>query len=211
MKKIHLLALLLGLVLASCSSSQHVLNSWKAPAAGNLKYRKIFLVALTDDQDVRRYLEDRMASSLEKLKIESAKSYEVLPELGLKLQPTQKEHFINEIKETGSDAVFTITLLDVLTTEKYTPPYVSPPSGTLVFYNHFYTYYYHRYPLIYNPGYFTTDRSYLTESNLYDLAEEKLVWTVQSEAVNPTNLKTWFNGYSSMLIKQLRKDGLLKR
>lgn len=211
MKSIFYNILFLSLIFSSCSSSQRILNAWKSPAAESLKYNKIFVVALVDDQEVRRYIEDRLAGSLEKLKIESAKSYEILPELGLKLQPTQKEYFIREIKDSGCDAVFTLTLLDVLTAERYTPPYVLPPAGTLVFYGNFYTYYDHRFKSVYHPGYFTTERSYLTESNLYDLSQEKLVWTAQSEAVNPTNLKTWFNGYSKLLSKQLRKDGLLRK
>ncbi len=211
MKRIYQLSIILFLLLSSCSTSQRVLNSWKASNVDELKYNKIFVIAFTEDQGVRRYIEDRMAASLEQLKIQSVKSYEVVSELGQKLQPIQKQELIKEIKNTGSDAVFTVTLLDVLTSERYTPPYVAPPSGTLVFYNSFYTYYYYRYPMVYNPGYYTTDRTYITESNLYDLNQENLVWTVQSEAVNPNNLKTWFNGYSKLLANQLRKDGLLKK
>ncbi|MBK9291940.1 MAG: hypothetical protein IPM52_09985 [Bacteroidetes bacterium] len=209
--KFRLLIFAVLLILThACSSNQKILRSWTAPEAAELEYDKIFIIALTDNQEIRRIIEDHVAESIHKLRLKSAKSYEVLPELGLKLQPTQKEYFKAEIEATGSNAVFTITLLDVLTSERYNPPFLSPPPAQLVFYGNFYDYYLYRYPIIYNPGYLVTDKTYLIESNLYDLAQENLVWTTQSQAVNPAGLKTWLKGYSRLITRQLRKDGLLK-
>lgn len=61
MKSILYNTLFLSLMLSSCSSSQRILYARKSPAAVSLKYNKIFVVALVYDQEVRRYIEDRLA------------------------------------------------------------------------------------------------------------------------------------------------------
>jgi hypothetical protein len=35
------------------------------------------------------------------------------------------------------------------------------------------------YPVVYTPGYYTFEKVYYLESNFYDLASDKLLWSVQ--------------------------------
>jgi hypothetical protein len=67
------------------------------------------------------------------------------------------------------------------------------------------------YPVVYTPGYYTFEKVYYLESNFYDLASDKLLWSVQSESHEPSGLKSWFNSYSYMLINHLKKEGLIKK
>ena len=79
------------------------------------------------------------------------------------------------------------------------------------FYGSYYGYYNYYYPAVYSPGYYTTKKVYYLESNFYDMASDKLIWSVQSETYEPTGLKSWFQGYSYMLINHLKKQGIIKK
>jgi hypothetical protein len=64
---------------------------------------------------------------------------------------------------------------------------------------------------MWDPGYYATDKTYFLETNLYDAATEKLVWSAQSETVNPGSIDKFVQDYPKKLIAQMVKDGLLKK
>jgi hypothetical protein len=103
--------------------------------------------------------------------------------------------------------VLTLALLDSKIVESYHPgtAYYPYSSG---YYGSFYGYYGYYYPQVYTEGYYSTDKSFYLETNLYDLKADKLLWSVQSEAHNPENLEEWFKKYSEMLINHLVRNGL---
>jgi len=78
-------------------------------------------------------------------------------------------------------------------------------------YGSYYGYYNHYYPQVYSPGYYATDKTYYIESNFYDMASDELLWSIQSEANNPSSVESWFNEYSYQLIDELKKEGLVTK
>jgi hypothetical protein len=48
------------------------------------------------------------------------------------------------------------------------------------------------------------------QSNLYDVASEEIMWSVQSNVFDPSSLSQFSKAYTSQLIKQLKEEGLLK-
>ena len=65
--------------------------------------------------------------------------------------------------------------------------------------------------MMYDPGYYTEDKTYFIESNLYDMQTGAIIWSVQSEAYNPSNLAAASKTYSEMLMKKLKEEGGLYR
>jgi hypothetical protein len=63
---------------------------------------------------------------------------------------------------------------------------------------------------VYTPGYYTTDKVFFLESNFYDVASESMVWSVQSESINPTNVNKFSKQYVHTLATHLRKSGIIK-
>jgi len=53
-------------------------------------------------------------------------------------------------------------------------------------YGNYYGYYNYYSPQVYSPGYYSVDKTFYLETNAYDLASDKLLWSVQSEARNPS-------------------------
>jgi hypothetical protein len=53
----------------------------------------------------------------------------------------------------------------------------------------FYGYYNYWSPTLYSPGYYTTDKTYFIEANAYDMETQKIIWSVQSKAENPSGIE----------------------
>lgn len=206
---IYYIILLFGLT--ACFSSQKVINSWVSPEiSSGVTYEKVFVAALTDDLDAKNFVENAVSEKLKEMGISVVKSVDMYPPNFSAYDELVREEKLQKIRETGSDAIFALTLLDVVTEERYHPgtPYTIE-SEQLLFYRHYLPYYKQRYSAVYSPDYYTSEKTYFIESNLYDVSSEKMVWTVQSSAFNPLDLSAWFKGYSKLMIEQLRKDGLI--
>ena len=79
------------------------------------------------------------------------------------------------------------------------------------YYGRFTGYYSYYNPVMYDPGYYATDKNYYLEINLYDAKTEELVWSAQSETTNPTSIETFSNSFSQLVVNQLIKDGLISK
>jgi len=78
-------------------------------------------------------------------------------------------------------------------------------------YGSYYGYYNYYYPQAYSPGYYTSNKTYYIESNFYDLEQDQLLWSFQSDAYNPSSLDKWFDRYSYDLLNELKKEGLIAK
>ena len=211
MKSRTLLFLFFSLLVHGCSPTQNITGSWvNREALPKGPYKSIFILVISQNNEANRIVEDMMAKKLESRGSKAVKSSDFFP---LNISATKrisKEQMDAAINKSGCDAVFTIALLDVKTEHHYQPGTAYYPM-TYGFYGSYYGYYNYHYPAVYSPGYYTTEKVYYLESNFYDLAADKLIWSVQSETYEPAGLKSWFQGYSYMLINHLKKEGLIKK
>jgi hypothetical protein len=211
MKQLYPFALLFALLLSGCGPSQKITNSWINPEAGSKgPYRSIFIIVLSQDKETSYSVEDRMAHLISSRGQKAVLSSAVLlPNLSISENFT-REQLAEAIKRTGCDAVFVIALLDVKTEEHYQPGTAYYPMNYGM-YGSYYGYYNYYYPQVYSPGYYTSNKTYYIESNFYDLAQDQLLWSIQSEAYNPTDLDSWFDSYSTDLINELKSEGLITK
>lgn len=203
------LAILAAIMVTSCSPTVKITGNWMNPdLAGKKKYEKIFLFAIGSDMGAKQTVENAQAKAAAAEGVKTVKSTEVFGPNFLANRPT-KEDVIAKIKETGCDAVFTSALVDVKSETRYVPGTTTyaPYYG---YYGSFGGYYGGMGAYMYEPGYYTEDKTYFIESNLYDLATEQIVWSVQSEAYNPSNIENFARTYSAVLVEKLQKEGILK-
>jgi len=210
MKSLYLFILLFALTFSSCGPSQKITNSWINPEAGSRgPYESIFVIVLSQSKEASFSVEDRVAALItsrgQKFVISSA----VFPPNISISENFTREQMADAIKKTGCDAVFVIALLDVKNVETYHPggAYYPMSYGMNGSYYGYYNYYY---PQVHSSGYYSSNKTYYIESNFYDLAEDKLLWSIQSEAYNPSSLDNWFNTYSNDLLNELETEGLIK-
>ena len=214
MKKITLISLI-TLFLVSCASTTKFTGTWtnKEELKDNT-YKSIFIAVLNSNVQVKNMLENELAFRAKQRGIKATVSHDVFIQTFSKEDMPEKETIISTIQETGSETIFTVSLLDKETSTRYVPgttTYYAPYGYGYAHYGGFYGYYSAVYPVVYDPGYYTTDKTYYIESNLYDAKTEKLLWSAQSQTLNPSDIEQFTNDYANALIEQLIKDGVAKR
>ena len=202
-------ALLIGSLLFGCTSSSKITVSWISPEALSAgPYQSFFVMVLAENMSTSFDVEDRMAQTITSRGKKAVLSSSVFPpNLADTLNFGRKE-MAEAIKRTGCDGVFVIAVLDVLKTETYHPGSSYYPMNYGM-YGSYYGYYNYYYPQVYSPGYYSSDRTYYIETNFYDVASDKLLWSIQSEAHNPSSIESWFNEYSYQILSELKKEGLI--
>jgi hypothetical protein len=210
MKTKILFSFLLLSVILGCTSSQKVTSSYlNKEAIPADPYKKLFVAVLAKDMEMKKAVENSFRSLLVKNGSEVVVSHDLFAPNFEAYSNISREEMLKKIIDAGCDGILTFTLLDVLEKERYEPGVVYGSGLPYGFYGSFYGYYSHRFPSVYSPGYYTTDKTYLFETNFYDVKNEALVWSVQSKAYSPASYNKWFNGYIKMLRQQMIIDGLI--
>lgn len=198
---------------SSCTPSQKVTNSWinnEALPTVSRPFHSILILTITENVNAKNLIEEEMAKIIKGRGQKALKSSDVfIPKMDDNSQAS-RELIKMAIRKTGCDAVFTMALLDVKKVETYQPGRAYYPMG-YGYYGSFADYYGHYYPVMYDPGYYVTDKTYYIESNFYDVATGQLLYSVQSSACNPSNLDSMFKEYSRMLLNQMKTDKLITR
>jgi len=145
--------------------------------------------------------------------LEAETSYDVFPATFTKDTAPSREIILAKVRELKCDLIFTIALFDSKTETKYVPGSTSyyAPYPAYGYYGGFGSYYCYYSPTVYSPGYYTTDKVYYLEANLFDTDSEKILWSVQSETYNPEDLKEFSAEYSELMIYQANKDRIVRK
>lgn len=201
---ILLLAFLLYLI-SSCSSTR-VTATWKADELKGQKFDKIMVIGLTSKKTARAGFESNLVEQFKKQGIEATSSI-MIPALNNEPSEGDKEKLRTFLIEKGYDAVITISLLDRNESTYYVPgsSYYVPGPG----YYSFGPYYYNRYYRVYEPGYYSKTVSIYLETNLYKLQDGALIWSAQSETVNPSNPEVMADEYAKAVVKKIIKENVL--
>lgn len=213
MKKFLFASVVLSAFLfVGCGPSLKITGSWvNESMRTHGKYEKVFLLVLSSNLSARQTVEDAQAKACEANGIRTVKSYTVVTPDMIN-RGVDKDMIAQLVQQSGCDAVFTSALIDSKSETRYVPgstyyqPY--PAYG---YYGNFGMYYNYHGSYVYDPGYYVEDQTYFIESNLYDVATGDIMWSVQSEAYNPSNLKTLAQTYSALLVDKLKKEGFLKK
>jgi hypothetical protein len=197
-------------IMSSCTPPQQVLNSWvNREALPKKPYQSIFILTIVPNKQTKFYFENEMAKLLSSRGQRAVKSSDVFTPAFLGGDSITVEKVVEAVKESGCSAVITIALIDVQTEETYQPGTTYYP--TAAYYGSYGRYYGHYYYEEYEPGYYTEEKTYFIETNFFDAASETHLWSIQSDAYNPTSVESMFRDYSKMLLKQLKKEGLIQK
>ena len=119
---------------------------------------------------------------------------------------------LKAIRDLGCDGIFTVAVVDQ-TDRKPTMCREDSSGGAFVPYAGYgYTYsgYYAYSPAFYSPGYYSTDKTYFIESNLFNANTEKMLISMQSKVVNPPDIVKASKQYTKILVTELQAQGFMK-
>jgi hypothetical protein len=196
-------------LLMGCGTSQEATNVWKNPKPSpNRPYKSMFIMAIVKDAAARNILETDLANAAEDRGIHAVKSVDALPSTFSSPGPASREEMLAKLRDLKCDAIFTLSLLDVKSDQRYvagTTTYQAAyaPYPQYNYYGNFYGYYSTMYPVTSSPGYYTEEKTYFLEGNLYDAATEEIQFSMQSRAWNPSNLSSFSRGYVKLLLDQM--------
>jgi hypothetical protein len=184
-------ALLVIIGISSCTSTT-LQSSWKAPGASYTKeqFKKVMVVALVKDETTRRIAEDKLASEDSAFRA----SYTVL---GPDQQNMDDAAIKKFVAQHGFDGVVTMQLIDVQKNINYVP-------GT--YQGGYYGWYGMNYNNFYTPGYYTEDASYIIETNIFSVAQDKLLWSGISSTVNPTSINKTIDEVWKAVVAKMKSD-----
>jgi len=197
--KTLLIIMLPVLILASCATDSKITSSWKSKKRTKL-YHDVVVLALTQDINAKELVENDLTTALQKKNVVVKPSLDVLPQAFSK--ETSKDQTLKKIRATGADAILTVSLINKETQRRFVP-------GSPGFAPGFWGYYSYWSPTVYSPGYYTEDRVYYIETNLYDAASDELIWSAQSETYNPASLTGFSKELATLLANKLEKDNII--
>jgi len=136
--------------------------------------RKVVVIGIFKEPDTRKIFEGEFAARLKERGVDATASYKIVSDAEL----PDKEVVIGKIRKLGADAVLVTRVVDMETMKTQVPGkgYVVP-----VYYSTYSGYYSYSYSYSYEPGYTATEGHADTETNLYGLGDEKLIWSGRSK------------------------------
>ncbi len=187
--------------LISCASTQ-VTGAWK-DADYNKKLSNVLVIGVSDNMTTRRLYEDTLVSKFRKNGVKAVSAAAITPP-GKKFN---KETIKEIIKDKSFDAVIITRLIRLQNETQYVPPtnYVSagPHYGSM------YGYYDRAYGMAYDPGYMVDITIASLETNIYETAGEKLIWSMTTESFSPDQLDKIISELESLIFDKLSKDSLI--
>ncbi len=201
--------LLLPLLLSACSSSR-ITHSWKSDSLPPTAYQKILVVALIQDADrsLQEQMEQHFVGDLQEMGFTAVAS---LNEYGPRaFQNMSEADVVNRLKNSGVDAIITIVLLNKEKERRYVPGHVQY-TPYVYYQRRFWRYYGLMQYRVYEPGYYVTDTRYFWESNFYAGNGDQLLYSAQTRSFDPANTSGMAHEYGKNIVKDLLKQGVLRK
>lgn len=217
---------ILMIALESCSSTAatQITGSWRAPEAKD--YNDFFVAVLSKNLSARTTLERDISSRLKHEGVRVTQSLDIFSHSEKIETPEEKKAAVEKIQSLGHDAIITISVIRhteenryVQGANSYSPTsigygtgYYQPMTGQVPgpgYYGTFGGYYTSASSAYTTPGYYETDKVYFVESNVYDAATSKLVWSAQSETFYGSDLSTASNDFSQVMVDAMKKAKLI--
>ena len=191
-----------ALALNSCSTSTPIVTEWRNPAQPAGSLRRFMVVGPTGDASVRRNFEDEFVAQLATLGVDALPSYRYLPEG----DPTTENLAKQAAQEARADGL--LLMRPVKVEEKINYPTPAPAISFGVFGSNAGAEWYgipgaSGGPYRYN--------EYSSETALYDVARNELVWTGTVKAKEPGNVQAAIKSYVQTVTKALDAQNLLPK
>jgi len=214
MKRNIIIALSMLFIVFACAPSQQITSTWTDPEAmPENPYNSICIIPLVHGEQRKLNVENMMVELLNKKGFKALKSTDIFPAEFLKGEKIPLDQMVQLMKDAGSEGVLTFSLLETKTEEQYHPGTSNAqlPPYRFYYYSSYHEYVNYRYNQVNQPGYVTAETTYFFETNFYDLNSQKLLWSIQSEAFDPVDLESWFKSYSKLILKDLKKEKMIRK
>jgi hypothetical protein len=185
--KALLAAALFGAAAVAGCATTEMTSTWTDPSAKGARLSKVAVVALAQDEGLRRMAEDEVARNIQGAQV--LPSYQALEGVDL----GDKEAVRQKLRQQGFEGVLVMRVAGVDEQVTTVP---------------FDTYYMGAYGAEFGTG-VEVDRIVRVVSNLYSLDEGKLIWSGASKTFDPSSAKDMVDDVSREVAKKLEEEGII--
>ncbi len=193
--------IIVAAALAACTTAKPT-KEWRDPTYSGGTFDNILIVGLSHKETVRRAFENTFVDRLGEDKIKATASFALMP---AETRPSE-ESIKAVIADIKFDSVLVTHLVGVTEKEVYHPAAYRMDTN-----RGFYDYYGYVGGYVYEPGYYTRHKRVKLETNLYDTQTERLVWSMQSETMDPNSEKELIDAKIRIVIKKLKSQQLISK
>ncbi|HTZ40321.1 MAG TPA: hypothetical protein VMB77_09195 [Syntrophales bacterium] len=198
----ELLLLAAAVTILSCASpAMQMGDNWRNSAYTGPAYKKIMVVAMTKQNDLRQPIEDEFAKQLRSRGVEATTCHECIPDP----EKVTREELVKVSQGMGVDAYLIVramgTGIDIQTTRSQSPSPVAASTGGDSMMNMQW----------FGPEPSMTKRSQVVtlESRLYDGKSAEIVWRSTVDAVNPSPSEGQISKFVSLEVRALGDKKLI--
>lgn len=207
------------LVLAACSTTE-IVGTWTDPEFTGKRIDSLLVIARVEDESLRRMFEDRFASALQDRGVNAVASYRVFPAMA----ELDKAGVEERAQKLGLRGVLIARLLETEKVEIQEPgygpgygpgfaPYRHPYRDSFYrwpdYYRSWHSYYGYGYGYPYAPTWTREATVFRLETNLYDTASDRLVWSARSETTTFESPEKKLDEVVREIIGKLEGSGLI--
>ena len=201
MKNLVLYFILITAIFISCNSTK-ITNSWRAPdkQLHTGEWNKILVVALLKNETHRRKVEEELLNYLNGKGIVSYKYLnDDINKIGL-------EKLQNKIKSDGFDGAITMRLIDIDKEKVFIP---EQQNLYPIYYQNFSGYLYRGWASYNKPGYYSLNKTFIVETVVYSIKEDKIIWSGITESFNPDGVVNMTGDISKLIYKKMLAEGFV--
>jgi len=209
-----------AVLVTSCGAPSVIHTSWELPGYAGGPFKDLAVIGVMKSTDANHAFESAMVQKLEDAGVKAVPGFVILNGDEATLTKDEME---KRVSSSGADAVLISKLIAVDETQSYVPPTTyTAPVGPYAgwwddrfwgYYNpypyDYWGYWYPAYQVVTSPGYWVTDSHYQVETTLYRVSDHRLIWMATSDTMDPSSQLTVGNSLSPLLVKQLKKAGLI--
>lgn len=208
-----------------------LLGSWTMENLEPKQYEKLAIIVFSPNIDAKANVELALADEFEKAGVKAMSTFSLftlasnmkeIKDAGITDEQIQ-EGMKQKVKANNIDALLIISVLDRKEHERYVQgsgasvgiSLASPYYNNMAYPAYSYPYYgYYSYTVASTskPGYYKTTTDYFVESNLYDVASEKLIYTAQTKSKELTSVEKEAPKFAKIIVTDIiQKKALLRK
>ena len=198
-------AILGAALLSGCAASERIVKVFEDPNFDAGPFTRILVVGVHEDAGIRRQFENSLVAAMNTTGPAAVASLSLMSAD----DPIERDRVVAAARETAADAVLITRLLD---SESTTTVQGRQSAGAEAVRRNdialadFFRYDYVEYQ---DPMSITTVRTVVLSTDLYNVADENKIWSVESTSFDKGSVYGLIDGSSRSITDQLRRDGLI--
>ena len=187
--------------LGACSSATPIVSEWRNPAYAAGSFKRVMIGGPDRETSIRRNFEDEFLTQLRAAGIDALPSYRYMAE-DEKVDETKLKQ---AAQKAGADAVVFARSVQVEQKTNLGPSYIPPYTSFGIFGSHVGASWHGLggAPSVYRYN------EYTSETTLYDVAKNEVVWTGTIKTTEPESARTGIKSYVEAVMKALREKNLI--